>query len=63
MISVKIPSQVKRIVKEKPILRWTEQWANPLSDLVDHVSGSLDFSLPIFQSFSDPHQISLSYQS
>jgi hypothetical protein len=61
---VKIPSQVKRIVTEKPILRWTEQWANPLlSDLIDHVSGSVDFSLPIFQSFAVPHQISLSYQS
>lgn len=67
-----ILAQVKRIVtKEKPVARWTEQWADPLpiSNLVDPVSGSLDFSLPIFEptpQISDPdvpHRISLSYSS
>ncbi|EFX70311.1 hypothetical protein DAPPUDRAFT_300516 [Daphnia pulex] len=67
---VKIPSQVKRTtpVSEKPLMRWTEQWAEPVSipDVVDPVSGSVHFPLPVFEpSHSDPipHRISLSYNS
>ncbi|XP_046646448.1 uncharacterized protein LOC124336713 [Daphnia pulicaria] len=68
--AVKIPSQVKRTtpISEKVVLRWTEQWAESLSisNLVDPVAGSVDFTLPIFEpSVSDPipYRISLSYHS
>lgn len=64
--------QVKRVipVAERPILRWTEQHAEPMSltDTVDPVNGAIHLELPIFKStrFYDavlPHSISLSYDS
>ncbi|KAK4029996.1 hypothetical protein OUZ56_022954 [Daphnia magna] len=70
--TVEIPVQVKRVipVAERPILRWTEQHAEPMSltDTVDPVNGAIHFELPIFKStrFYDavlPHSISLSYDS
>ncbi|KAI9559907.1 hypothetical protein GHT06_013914 [Daphnia sinensis] len=70
--TAQIPLQVKRAipVSERPILRWTEQHAEPISlnDTVDPVTGAVHFKLPIFKStgFYDPvlpHSISLSYNS
>ncbi|XP_057365416.1 uncharacterized protein LOC130686143 [Daphnia carinata] len=69
--TVKVPLQVKRFipVSERPILRWREQHAEPISstNVVDPVSGAIYFELPIFKStrYYDPlpHSISLSYHS